>query len=104
MEEFTKFKEFNILGDKVNILCTETDYGVSAIAEINDENIYHIGLLQEHKESGRIASEVNDVLNIFLAVVSWEGFFNKKISKDSYSKIIDENNGEDTFLSKIDII
>ena len=90
MEEFSKFEKFNVLGDTVNILCTDTDYGVSAVAEIED-SIYYIGLLREHKETGRIRFDVEESPSIFLAIVAWSSYFDRRLSEADYITVLGAN-------------
>ena len=90
MEEFSKFETFNVLGDTVSVLCTDTDYGVSAVAEIED-HIYYIGLLHEHKETGRIRFDVEETPNIFLAIVAWSSYFDRRLEDADYLKVLEDN-------------
>jgi hypothetical protein len=90
MKEFSKFETFTVLGSKVKVLCTDTDHGVGAVAEINDD-IYYIGSLQEHRETGRLGCKVEDTTNMFLALVAWEGYFDRQLKDDELIKILSEN-------------
>lgn len=84
MRDYNDIVTFNVLGKKVGIICTDTVYGRSVVAEI-DSNRFYLGITDQDEEP-----------NISLAVLAWQGYFNKQLTDEQFDKILRENApGED---------
>ena len=90
MEDYTEFVSFNVLGDKVNVLCTDTVYGISVVAEIKDK-FYYIGLVHEHIESGRMSPNVDTKPNLGFAAIAWQEYFGRRLSETEILTVAEDN-------------
>ena len=90
MEDYTEFVSFNILGDKVDVLCTETVYGTSVFVEIEGKP-YYIGLIQEHIESGRMSPDIDMVPNLGFATIAWQEYYGRLLSEEDIMSVAKDN-------------
>lgn len=66
---------FNILGEELNIISNETDYGRSTVAELNGQ-FYYLG------------DEPNDLET---ALFAWQDMQNKILSLEEFEEILKNN-------------
>ena len=77
MEELYKdYTQYVVLGNIVNLISNETDYGTSTVAEINDL-YYHLG---------------DENISLSVAIMAYCKVNDKSITDDELLKILEENN------------
>jgi len=102
MEDYTEFLEFDILGDSVNVLYTDTVYGTNIVAEIipkgsdgksiqyelGQEQIHYMGLAHE-----RLVDEHVNNFNPALAIAyfAWEEYTGRSLSDADLIKVAEDN-------------
>ena len=90
MEDYTEFVTFNILGDDVKVLCTETVYGDSVVTEI-DNKLYYIGLVRENIECGRFSSDMSSIPNLTFASIGWQIHTGRLLTREDTIRIVGDN-------------
>jgi hypothetical protein len=91
MKEFTYFQPFTILGDRVGVLCCDTDYGMACVADIGGFTHY-LGVLQYYREMGVLRKDADDCPSVALAILAWQQFKNRFLTDEEYEKVLKDNN------------
>lgn len=75
MDNYNEYKAFDILGEIVEVISFDTDYGVSTVAEINGVN-YYLGDMD---------------WDIGSAIEAWKLVNNRPLTDEEFIKVIKEN-------------
>jgi len=75
MDNYNEYKAFDVLGEIVEVISFETDYGISTVAEINGVN-YYLGDMS---------------WDVGAAIEAWKLANGRPLTDKEFTKVIEEN-------------
>jgi hypothetical protein len=99
MKEFSDFVKYDVLGNDVYILCTDTDYGISAVAEI-EGHIYYLGIVSEIVAPTYLSLNHGGFENVGLAILAWQDHSGDHLTNEEFDKVIAVNTDASSFFTE----
>lgn len=73
---YKDYSTYNILGQEINLILNETDYGQSVVAEVNDK-YYHL--------------DPSERVNIGAAILIWQQINSRDLSDEEFRLVLIDN-------------